>query len=369
MSHEIRTPMHAISGITNTLIRNKHLKAQDPYLEAMKTSSDNLLMLLDDVLDLSKIESGELEIEKTAYHPINIVENVVKALKFRAADKGLNLTYNIDKNTPEYVIGDPNRLYQILTNLVGNAIKFTDKGGIEIKLSVKYDKDKYLLFCVSDTGIGIPQSKINYIFETFKQGDKSKSQIFKGTGLGLSISKKIIELQEGSIWVESKEGQGSQFYFQLPLIESNEEEVGKVIISEADLITLGEQLKGIKILLAEDDDFNIMVLEDDLNYFIKEYNLTKAKNGIEVIDAFKKGDFDLILMDMHMPELNGIEATRQIRAYESENNLNPTTIIAMTANIVKSEIELCFKVGMNDYIPKPYKPEQLIEKLSNYLKK
>ena len=366
MSHEIRTPMHAISGITNTLIRNKHLKTQDPYLEAMKTSSDNLLMLLDDVLDLSKIESGELEIENVAYNPVNAVENVVKAMKFRASDKGLTLNYKIDKGIPEYVMGDPNRLYQILTNLVGNSIKFTEKGSIEIKLSVKEENDKHLLFCVSDTGIGIPKSKINHIFESFKQGDKSKSQIFKGTGLGLSISKKLVEIQQGTIWVESEEGKGSLFYFQLPIIESNDDEVNKVIHTEADLISLGKQLKGIKILLAEDDDFNLMVLKDDLDYFIQDYSLAIAKNGQLVVDEFKNGEYDLVLMDMHMPELNGIEATEHIRSYEKENSLNPTTIIAMTANIVKSEIELCFKVGMNDYIPKPYKPEQLISKLKEY---
>ena len=356
MSHEIRTPMHAISGITNTLLRNKHPKSQNLYLEAMKTSSDNLLILLDDILDLSKIESGELEIEKVVFNPHDIIQNVEKALKFRASDKGLLLKSEIDSSVPKYILGDPVRLYQILTNLVGNAIKFTELGEIKIILDTNNEVANPLLrCCVQDTGIGIPESKVDYIFETFKQGEKSKSQIFKGTGLGLSISKKLVELQNGRIWVESKLEQGSKFFFEIPLIIADSLENKKVILSEDDLFDIGNKLNGIHILLAEDDDFNIMVLEDDLKYFVKNFNLITARNGLEAINKFKDGKFDIILMDMHMPEMNGIEATKTIRSWEIENQIKPTPIIAMTANIVKSEIEMCLKSGMNDYIPKPYK--------------
>ena len=367
MSHEIRTPMHAISGITNTLIRNTHPKNQDVYLEAMKTSSDNLLVLLDDILDLSKIDSGELEIETSIFSPHMIIENVVKALKFRASDKGLTLNYSIDVSVPQAVVGDPSRLYQVLTNLVGNAIKFTESGGIIISLTVNNEANPMLRCCVQDTGIGIPESKIDYIFETFKQGEKSKSQIFKGTGLGLSISKKLIELQGGKIWLESTLGTGSKFFFELPLIISNEQESKKILLTDDDLFEIGNILKGIRILLAEDDDFNIMVLEDDLKYYIKEYDLTIVNNGEDAITVFENNNFDLVLMDMHMPVMGGIEATKKIRTWEKQEQIQKKTpIVAMTANIVKSEIERCLSAGMDDYLPKPYKPEALLSKLNQY---
>ena len=370
MSHEIRTPMHAISGITNTLLRNNHSKSQDVYLEAMKTSSDNLLILLDDILDLSKIDSGELEIENIIYNPHSIIQNVEKALKFRASDKGLTLVSQINPDVPEYIIGDPARLYQVLTNLVGNAIKFTESGGITIILSTNnVASNTSLRCCVQDTGIGISESKIDYIFETFKQGEKSKSQIFKGTGLGLSISKKLIELQNGKIWVESQLGKGSKFFFELPLIVSDEVKNNKIILSNEDLIETGKKLKGIKILLAEDDDFNIMVLEDDLKYYINDFDLTIARNGEEAVKALIENEFDIILMDMHMPIMGGIEATKKIRKMEVDKGLKKSIIIAMTANIVKSEIERCLAAGMNDYIPKPYKPETILGKLSIYFTK
>ena len=365
MSHEIRTPMHAISGITNTLLRNKHAKSQNAYLEAMKTSSDNLLVLLDDILDLSKIESGELKIEKSKISPHQIIDNVIKAYKFRAKDKGIKLTSEVSANVPEKIIGDTVRLTQILINLVGNAIKFTESGSISVKLHLN-ENSSNLIFSVQDTGIGISKSKIDSIFETFKQGDKSKSQIYRGTGLGLSIAKKLVELQAGRIWVVSEPKKGSTFYFELPLIIPPKKNLEDEKHLEMDITGFSKKLKGLKVLLAEDDEFNIMVVQDDLNYYIENLQIFIANNGEEAINLFKTDSFDIVLMDMHMPIVDGIEATKQIRGYEkTKKSQTRVPIIAMTANIVKSEIEKCLKAGMNDYLPKPYKPEQLIIKLFN----
>ena len=366
MSHEIRTPMHAISGITNTLLRNKHPKSQDAYLEAMKTSSDNLLVLLDDILDLSKIESGELKIEKSKINPHTIINNVIKTYNFRAQDKGIKLSSKISKDVPEKIIGDSTRLNQILTNLVGNAIKFTESGSIIVNLTIGKDKET-LQFCVEDTGIGIDESKLESIFETFKQGKKSKSQIYKGTGLGLSIAKKLVEIQSGRIWVESKKNKGSKFCFELPLIVPSIKNAETELLLEKDISNLTENLTGLRVLLAEDDEFNIMVVQDDLNYFIKGLKLTIVNNGKEAIEQFQTNTFDIILMDMHMPELDGVEATQKIRALETATNQKRTPIVAMTANIVKSEIKRCLEAGMDDYIPKPYKQEQLIAKLALFV--
>ena len=332
----------------------------------MKTSSDNLLVLLDDILDLSKIESGELKIEKSKINPHTIINNVIKTYKFRAQDKGIKLTSKITEYVPDKIIGDSTRLNQILTNLVGNAIKFTESGSIIVNLTLSKDKET-LQFCVEDTGIGIDESKLESIFETFKQGKKSKSQIYKGTGLGLSIAKKLVEIQSGRIWVESKKNKGSKFCFELPLLVPSIKNTETELLIEKDISNLTENLKGLRVLLAEDDEFNIMVVQDDLNYYIKDLKLAIANNGLEAIEKFRNNTFDIILMDMHMPELDGIEATQEIRALEIAKNLKRTPIVAMTANIVKSEIKRCIDAGMDDYIPKPYKQEQLIAKIALFV--
>lgn len=363
MSHEIRTPMHAISGITNILLRKKHPKELDRYLDAMKISSDNLLILLDDILDLSKIESGKLQIEHVLMNPITVIDNVIKVLGYSAKEKGLKLITTINDDVPSQIVGDSFCLNQILVNLVNNSIKFTESGSVTLSCSVKIsNNEKSLLFTVSDTGIGIPKEKINTIFEIFEQGEKSMSQIFKGTGLGLSISKKLIELQGGTIWVESEPGYGSQFHFTLPLITESGEQL-KAAIVESDLFEIGKKLKGIKILLGEDDEFNVMVIHDDLDYYIPEVQLEIANNGEEVLKKYQNEQFDIIIMDMHMPIMSGLEATQIIRNLEKEKAINPTVIIAMSANILKSDIDNYLKNGINDFIHKPYKPQQLLYKL------
>jgi len=367
MSHEIRTPMHAISGMINSLERKPHPKHQNKFLDAMKTSSDNLMSLLNDILDLSKISSGKLEMERIEMNPIDVVDNVVKTMKYRAEEKGLELTTIIEDNFPERLIGDPSRLNQILINLVGNAIKFTNEGSVTIHMS---QTNGSVMFAVKDSGMGISNEKIDKIFEVFEQGEKSKSQIIGGTGLGLSISKQLVELQNGKIWVESELGKGSTFYIQLPIdVNEKEQELKPVFIDEVQLKNLGELLQGISVLLVEDDDFNVMVVKDDLTFYIPDVNIDKAKNGQEALLQFSTKHYDLILMDKHMPILNGCETSKKIRELEKANsNKKRTPIIAMTASLLKSEIDECLDSGMDGYIPKPYKPEELITTIYKFIK-
>jgi len=363
MSHEIRTPMNAISGMINAITRRNHPKYQDVYLNAMKISLDNLLVIINDVLDLSKIESGNLEISYVNMDCHEVIEHVTSILKYKAEEKAIVLKSTIQDNFPKVIIGDPVRLNQILMNLVGNAIKFTDSGFVEIKLSRDNDKIKV---SVTDSGIGISQNQLDTIFDSFKQGSNISKSRYGGTGLGLTITKQLIELQNGRIWAESEEGVGSTFYFELPLIVSEDAQEVQSTFTETQLITLGKELKGLKILIAEDNEFNIMVVKDDLNWYIPEVNITVVENGKLAVETFSKENFDVILMDVQMPEMNGYQATKAIRSMEEETRI---PIIAMTASLLKNQIDKCYNAGMNGYIPKPYKPEELIKTLHDNIKK
>lgn len=358
MSHEIRTPMHAISGMLKILERNDHPATQDLYLKAMQTSSDNLVVILNDVLDLSKIEAGKLDVESIPMNPSQVVENVVQILKFKAEEKGLLLSSSIDPSVPELVLGDPTRLNQILVNLAGNAIKFTEKGSIVISLTTTNNN---LEFSVKDTGVGISKNDQQQIFEAFTQASDTTARTHGGTGLGLNISKQLIQLQNGSIWLESELGQGSTFYTSLPLVLPDADAIVQDLVSEDEIAKMAASLKGIRILIAEDNPFNQMIAEDDLSFYLDGVSIEIVNNGALAVQKFKEDSFDLILMDVQMPEMNGFEATQQIRAIEQESEVhNSTPILAMTASLLKTEIEHCFNAGMNNYIPKPYTLQELI---------
>ncbi|MFT6686941.1 MAG: signal transduction histidine kinase/CheY-like chemotaxis protein, partial [Bacteroidia bacterium] len=366
MSHEIRTPMHAISGMTKILERNPHPQDQDVYLKAIQTSSDNLVVILNDVLDLSKIEAGKLEIENISMNLESILENVFQIFKFKAEEKGVILSYRISEEVPELVMGDPTRLNQILINLVGNAIKFTEKGKVELLLQLKNNQ---LNFQVTDTGIGIPTDKQKTIFGAFEQAKSSTNRYYGGTGLGLSISKQLVELQNGKIGVQSIEDKGSTFFFELPLTIPEGNTVGQNFISKEKLKMMTDSLKGIRVLIAEDNPFNQMIAQDDLTFFIEGIQLVTVENGALAVDKFEAESFDVILMDVQMPQMNGFEATKAIRAIEkSEGRTSHTPIIAMTASLLKTEIDSCYSAGMNNYIPKPYKLEELIIPLYSELR-
>jgi CheY-like chemotaxis protein len=363
MSHEIRTPMHAISGMLNSLRRQPHPNSQNDFLDAMKISADNLLVLLNDVLDMSKIESGNLEIVKINMNAIEIVEQVVNIYHNKAEEKGLELKMNIAEDFPKTIIGDPGRLNQILMNLVSNAIKFTENGYVEINLSHSQDNIK---FVIKDTGIGISSSQKETVFESFKQGDNISKGFYGGTGLGLTITKQLIELQEGNICVLNEEDEGSVFYFELPLIVSEQTEEIQTFLDESHLKVIGNELKGLRVLVAEDNEFNTMVIKDDLSWYIPDVKITFVENGKLAVETYNNFDFDIILMDVQMPELNGYEATKRIREIENKNKITrPIPIVAMTASLLKNQIDKCYDAGMAAYIPKPYKPEDLINTIKS----
>lgn len=367
MSHEFRTPMHAISGMVKILKRNKHYTSQDVYLNAIESSSENLVVVLNDILDLSKIEAGKLDIESIPMNPATGLENAYQLLKYNAEEKGITLDYQVQNDVPEFLMGDPARLNQILLNLIGNAIKFTEQGSVQVGLEKIDDTLKY---SIQDTGIGISKDKIQRIFREFEQAKDSTTRLYGGTGLGLSIAKQLVELQGGTISVESEMGGGSTFYVELPIVAVPHETMVQHAVSEGELQAMANDLKGIRILLAEDNAFNKMIAQDDLLYYIGDVTLDIVENGILAIDKYKTEDYDLILMDVQMPEMNGFEATRKIREMEKLGKKNQhIPIIAMTASLLKSEIVKCYDAGMDNYIPKPYKIEEFIGSIYKEMKK
>ena len=286
-------------------------------------------------------------------------------MQFKAEEKGLELDKDIP-NEELNVQGDVTRLRQILINLIGNAIKFTEKGTVTTSIKSEQDGDKLNLhFTVSDTGIGIDENRMGKIFESFEQAYSDTTRKFGGTGLGLSISKKLVELHNGKIWVESEKGKGSHFHFiiRYTIAESKSD----VLSTEDSDSNIADSLKGIRILLVEDNAFNVVVAQEELEDAIEGVKVEVAENGLIAVEKLKSSTFDIILMDVQMPIMNGFEATQAIRNLDSEKNNTP--IIAMTANVLKEEVDLCYKSGMNDFIGKPFETEELLNKIFNLINK
>jgi signal transduction histidine kinase/ActR/RegA family two-component response regulator len=361
MSHEIRTPMNAIKGMTDILIRRDPKAAQKEYLDGIKQSSDSLLVVINDILDISKIESGKIELECEPFSINEVMNNVHTIMQFKAEEKGLELLKDIPSE-PITVNGDATRLRQVFINLIGNAIKFTEKGVVRTKFKVTEDG---VHFTVSDTGVGIGVDRLEKIFESFEQAYSDTTRKFGGTGLGLSISKKLVELHGGKIWVESEKGEGSQFHFILPYKLT--ETVDKESLEPTSDNSISSQLKGIKVLLVEDNHFNAIVAQEELEDAIEDVQIDLGENGAIAVEKVKSADYDVILMDVQMPKMNGMDATKAIRAMVNDKSLTP--IIAMTANVMKEEVDLCYKAGMNDFIGKPFNTEELIYKIYNATKK
>ena len=361
MSHEIRTPMNAIKGMTDILIRRNPKKDQKEYLDAIKQSSVSLLVIINDILDISKIEAGKIALEHEPFSVNDLIDNVHTIMQFKAEEKGLQLRKDITTDRLN-VIGDDTRLRQILINLIGNAIKFTEKGVVNTTIeSHIVDNKVNLHFIVSDTGIGIDENHIDKIFKSFEQAYSDTSRKFGGTGLGLSISKKLVELHNGKIWVGSEPGKGSQFHFTIPydIAETKAQESQSENVEN----NIAEKLKGINILLVEDNQFNAIVAQEELEDAIEGVSVELAENGVIALEKLKSSHFDIILMDVQMPAMNGYEATKAIRALDNEKAKTP--IIAMTANVFKEEVDLCHQVGMNDFIGKPFDTNELLQKIYN----
>jgi PAS domain S-box-containing protein len=363
MSHEIRTPMHAIIGIADLLARTPLSPEQDKYVKIFGRASGNLLHLIDDILDLSKVEASQLDLEQTGFSLTDLLDKVAEMVAVRANQKGLALLCEIAPDVPTDLIGDPTRLRQVLLNLLGNAVKFTEHG--EVTLRVARDAEANVpdsfLFAISDTGIGIPGEKLGAVFERFTQADSSTTRSYGGSGLGLTISKSLVELMGGRIWVDSKLDQGSVFSFTVPL----EIWAGARRMVAAPIGMDPEPpLSPLHILLVEDSPDNrtitLAYLQDT------PYRIDIAENGAAACERIMAERYDLVLMDRQMPVMDGLAATRAIREWERANNRPATPILALTAAALKGDREKCLAAGCTAYLTKPIKQGVLLSAIREY---
>ncbi|HRH70818.1 MAG TPA: ATP-binding protein [Flavobacteriales bacterium] len=370
MSHELRTPVNAISGMSTVLLRREHLPAQREHLDAIATSSEALLGIVNEILDLSKIEAGKLHLEKVRMEPRKVIHDVLEVMLYRAEEKGLSLDATVAGTVPPNVLGDPTRLQQVLMNLVGNAIKFTERGSVRITLDVQdHLTDAVMLRCtVSDTGIGIAPERLAYVFDEFTQAESDHTRRFGGTGLGLTICKRLVEMQGGTISAESEVGKGSAFVFTIPytLLSATEGEPSRHNETPGQARS-DVALKDLRILLVEDNKLNVLVAKEELSDAIPGVRIDVAGNGQLALDLFGKNDYDLILMDVQMPVMDGYEATRAIRAFPNGNSHIP--IIAMTANVLQAEVQQCLDAGMDGFVPKPFKQAELVEAIRSVIRR
>lgn len=365
MSHEIRTPLNSIIGFSEQLRRSSLDAEQSEQLDAVKLSSEHLLSLVNDILDFSKIEQGKLRLERIPFTIEDVMSETYKTFRVRAREKGIRLGYHIESDGNKKLIGDPLRLKQVLFNLVGNAVKFTERGKVfvicrKVAGALISDNHLRLRFEVHDTGIGIQPDKLEAIFEGFTQADSSLSRKFGGTGLGLTISKKIIEMQDGMIGVASEAGKGSVFYFELSYVLADTEETG--VTSETPEESL--LLKDKYILLVDDDTFNIKLTTMNLGRW--GVRVDSATSGEQALELIARNNYDLILTDIHMPDMSGIDLTQKIRKMPNLDKAS-VPIVAITANIMKDELDHYMKSGMDDYVLKPYRESDLFAKLADQL--
>jgi PAS domain S-box-containing protein len=360
MSHEIRTPMNAIIGFTKVLLKTELSSKQSEYLSAIKLSGDALIVLINDILDLAKVDAGKMLFEQTPFKISLSISSMLHLFDTKIQEKNLVLVKEYDKQIPEVLLGDPVRLHQIILNLVSNAVKFTSHGSITLSVRlIKQDESKVTIeFAVSDTGIGIPDQKIDKIFENFQQASSGTSRIYGGTGLGLAIVKQLVEQQGGVVGVKSEIGKGSTFSFTLSFYKTK-----ATAEIEVETIILDNEIKNINVLVVEDIALNQLLMKTLLDDYGFEREI--AANGKIAIEKLQAKTYDIILMDLQMPEMNGFEATEYIR-----NTLHSKIpIIALTADVTTVDLEKCKAVGMNDYIAKPVDEKILYNKILGLVKK
>ncbi|TVR80515.1 MAG: response regulator [Chitinophagaceae bacterium] len=369
MSHEIRTPLNAISGM-NHLLRNTELnERQKQYLDSISTSVEHLLELINDILDFSKIEAGKLVLEEEDFNLVETINRVFQTIEFKSKEKKIKLIKEISSDIPTYLKGDVLRLNQIFFNLLGNALKFTNKGYVKLSVkATKFEGDKaWLEFKITDTGIGIPKEKIEFIFNSFTQIHQHAKQVIEGTGLGLAITNKLIELLGGKISVKSQVGIGSEFTFNIPFLVRKNAPLNQNNDKVNDKISIYSPAPHVRILIAEDKKLNQVVLTETLKTHWPDISLDIADNGKIALQKLRESRYDLIIMDVQMPEMDGLETTKTIRSNNEFREIKDISILALTAYATTGEAEKCLQSGMNAYISKPFEPDYLFEKIVELL--
>lgn len=363
MSHEIRTPLNAIIGFAEQLSQSQMNREQDRFVQFISDSSEHLLSLVNEILILFKIGMGKVHIDRVPFNLTQLLNVIYNSFIIKANEKQLQLSIQVDPGIPETLVGDPFRLRQIITNLVANAIKYTDEGAVVLRcfLLEKDELTYHLKFEVEDTGMGISSALIPKIFDEFTQSEAQPDKKQKGAGLGLTICRKLVDLMDGHIDVESELGQGSCFSVLLPFYHPSDEEQAE---SESHFLLSESLLKGKKVLFADDDEYNLLLAETVLGNWEASYTL--AANGEEALNLAKTNLFDILLLDIHMPRMSGVEVVQEIKSDPKNPNLN-TKVLAVTANVLQSDLKVYMQEGFDGYVLKPFKEKELYNKICNVL--